>query len=298
MEQGTLWARIRTTTEHALRSGALLPIRTNQAVIEEAGLRYFVRVLESLKRKDQARKNQDPAPEQAKAADPFLPPERDLTVGPVSDTHVAVLNKYNVVENHLLIVTRRFEEQTLLLTQADFDALWLCMSEYESLGFYNGGSEAGASQRHKHLQAVPLPLGADGPAVPTEPLFPPAPAGEVTSVSRFPFLNVFARLDPALAGSPVAASRVSYGLYGRMLVRAGMQAPVPGEATPQSRPYCLLMTRAWMLLVPRSQEFIDGISLNALAFAGSFFVRDREQLELLRQRGVMKALAEVSVPAR
>jgi len=91
---------------------------------------------------------------------------------------------------------------------------------------------------------------------------------------------------------------VSHGLYGRMLVRAGMQAPVPGEATPQSRPYCLLMTRAWMLLVPRSQEFIDGISLNALAFAGSFFVRDREQLELLRQRGVMKALAEVSVPAR
>src|SRR5512143_1511217 len=46
MEQGTLWTRIRRTTEQAVASGALLPIRTNQAFIEEGGIRFLVRVLE------------------------------------------------------------------------------------------------------------------------------------------------------------------------------------------------------------------------------------------------------------
>jgi ATP adenylyltransferase len=295
MEQGTLWTRIKKTTEQAVESGALLPIRTHQAIIEEEGIRFLVRVLESLKRKDEARKNQDRAPEQAKA-NPFLPPEPALSVGPVSDTHMAVLNKYNVVEYHLLIVTREFEEQTMLLTPQDFEALWICMAEYESLGFYNGGSEAGASQRHKHLQVVPLPLGADGPAVPTEPLFPPGPGGMLTRVPQFPFLNVFTWLDPGLVDAPSVAAQETYSLYCRMLSRAGMTPPLPGEAAVQSLPYCLLVTRSWMLLVPRSREFTLGVSLNSLAFAGSFFVRDREQLEQLRSYGVMNSLRDVALP--
>jgi sulfate adenylyltransferase (ADP) / ATP adenylyltransferase len=293
MERGTLWKRIRKTTEQAVTSGALLPIRTNQAVIDEEGVRFLVRVLESLKRKDEARWNQDRAPE-AKP-NPFLPPEPDLLVGPVSSTHVAVLNKFNVVENHLLIVTREFEEQTMLLTPADFEALWACMVEYDSLGFYNGGPGAGASQRHKHLQVVPLPFSPEGPSVPVEPLFPSGPGGQLTRVPKFPFLNVFTRLDPGLAYSPSAAARETYGLYCRMLSRAGMKSPVPDKATIQSLPYCLLVTRSWMLLVPRSRELTQGVSLNALAFAGSFFVRDREQLEQLRSYGVMNALRDVSL---
>ncbi len=293
MERGTLWSRIRKTTEQAVASGALLPIPTNQAVIDEAGVRFLVRVLESLKRKEEARKNQDRAPE-AKV-NPFLPPEPALTVGPVSDTHVAVLNKFNVVDNHLLIVTRGFEEQTMLLTLADFEALWTCMAEYESLGFYNGGAEAGASQRHKHLQVVPLPFSPEGPAVPLEPLLPDLSPGRLAAIPKFSFLNVFTRLDPALADSPAAAARETFGIYCSMLSHAGMRAPLPGEPTSQSQPYCLLVARSWMLLVPRSREFTQGISLNSLAFTGSFFVRDREQLEQLKSYGVMNALRDVSL---
>ena len=32
------------------------------------------------------------------------------------------------------------------------------LAEFDGLGFYNGGETAGASQPHKHLQIVPLPL--------------------------------------------------------------------------------------------------------------------------------------------
>jgi ATP adenylyltransferase len=56
------------------------------------------------------------------------------------------------------------------------------------------------------------------------------------------------------------------------------------------------MTRQWMLLVPRSREFFNSISINSLAFAGSFFVRNKEQMELLKKHGPMTALKSVALP--
>jgi ATP adenylyltransferase len=68
-----------------------------------------------------------------------------------------------------------------------------------------------------------------------------------------------------------------------------------GEAR-QSVPYNLLLTRAWMLLVPRSKERFETISVNALGFAGSFFVREEAQRQALKRAGPMAALEAVSLP--
>jgi ATP adenylyltransferase len=64
----------------------------------------------------------------------------------------------------------------------------------------------------------------------------------------------------------------------------------------QSMPYCLLVTRQWMLLVPRSREHFEDISLNALAFAGSFYVANELQLQRLRSFGPFNALKAVTLP--
>jgi ATP adenylyltransferase len=61
-------------------------------------------------------------------------------------------------------------------------------------------------------------------------------------------------------------------------------------------PYNLLATRRWLLLVPRLREFFEGISVNALGFAGSLLVKNAAQLEVLRTRGPMTALQSVSLP--
>jgi ATP adenylyltransferase len=203
-----------------------------------------------------------------------------------------VLNKFNVVEHHLLIVTRGFEDQDTLLTLQDFEALWFCMTEFNNLGFYNGGREAGASQQHKHLQLVPLPLAPEGPAIPIEPLFDGVGApGEPCAIPAFSFLHSFVRLTPDIARDPAAAAKTSFALYGEMLHSVGLNTPDASRLVVQSMPYCFLVTRGWMLLVPRSQEFFDGISLNSLAYAGSLFVRDEGQLARLKTFGPMKALA-------
>lgn len=295
LKKGTLWEGIVAATERGLRSGALLPVATNHAFIENNGIRFFVRVLSSLGRKDEARKKQDAEATSGKIVNPFLPPEKDLTVADITDTHLAVLNKFNVVKHHLLIVTRHFEDQDTLLTLKDFEALWLCMAEYDGLGFYNGGRDAGASQRHKHLQLVPLPLAPEGPAIPIGPLIDNAAApGELCTVSAFPFVHSFVQLAPDLVRDTAAAAKISFQLYGAMLQSAGLNAPDASRLIVQSMPYCLLVTRGWMLLVPRTQEFFDGISLNSLAYAGSLFVRNEEQLEQLRSFGPMAALTRAA----
>jgi len=50
------------------------------------------------------------------------------------------------------------------------------------------------------------------------------------------------------------------------------------------------------ILLPRRAEKCQGISANALGFAGTFLVRDREELARLTEKGPMAVLEAVRVP--
>ncbi|CAB3798301.1 hypothetical protein LMG28614_04734 [Paraburkholderia ultramafica] len=296
LRPGTLWPAILRQTEHALQRGALRPIETVQTVLEERGIGFVVRQVSSLARKEKARQTHKAEAGTRSAVNPFLPYDPDLFVADLSDTHVALLNKYNVIDHHLLIVTRCFKPQEALLELADFAALTAAMPEFDGLGFYNGGAESGASQRHKHLQIVPLPLGEAGPPLPIESVLEPDCMDEpIGTVPGLPFLHAFARLELAPAGSRHPA-HAALDCYHALLAAAGLSAvEVDGELH-QSAPYNLLVTRRWMLLVPRHSECVEGISVNALGFAGSLFVRDEAQLEVVKRLGPMSVLQRVALP--
>jgi ATP adenylyltransferase len=294
--KGTLRQSVAKASENAVVTGALLPIPTGYEFVHDGGAAFFVRILASLSRKDEARKKQA-SQELGRAVNPFSPYEKDLFVTDISETHVAVLNKFNVVENHLLIITREFEDQEMLLTRQDFDALLACLIEYDSLGFYNGGEAAGASQSHKHLQLVPLPLAPEGPRVPIEPLLAAAEFREgMGQIRGFPFLHAFIRLEADALKSAGQSAEEIFGLYCDMLRLTGLRAPSGKGRDRQSGPYCLLVTRDWMLLVPRSREFFHGISINSLGYAGALLVRNREQMDILKKYGAMSALRDVGLP--
>lgn len=271
-------ATVDRVTAAALRSGALQSIATEQRWIEQDGVRFLVRKVSNLARKHLAKPD--------KAVNPFLPYDPALFVAVISDTHVCLLNKFNVIDRHLLIVTRTFEDQEALLSAADFEALSICMAEIDGLGFYNGGIVAGASQPHKHLQLVPLPMAAEGPRVPIEPLL--AAAGSVGTAGRvpgLPFRHAFARLGEA---------ETIHERYRALLAATGIEPVAAGGEVRQSAPYNLLLTREWMLLVPRSRECFETISVNALGFAGSLFVRDAEQMKTIEDHGPMTVLRRVA----
>ena len=282
----------------ALASGGLQPIETTQTFVDDGGVRFVIRVATNLARQAAARERQDPSHRAGgPPPNPFLPHEPALFVADLTDTHLALLNKFNVLDHHLLIVTRRFVHQETLLDEADFTALSLAMADHAGLGFYNGGAVAGASQPHKHLQWVPLPLAEPGPAVPIAPLLPTARrAGEVGIVPGLPFRHAFVALDPARAAQPRTFAEALHAGYRAALRAVGIAAVHRDGELWQSAPYNLLITREWLLLVPRRQECEAGISINALGFAGSLFVRDQAQCALLRRRGPLAVLRAVTAP--
>jgi len=295
-----LWQDIVAATKNAIRTGAQFPIPTDYEFVEDSGIRFFVRILSRLQEKDEARKKQQEVSlSEGKSANPFLPYDKNMFVADISETHIALLNKFNVVEHHLLIVTRHFEDQETLLTTHDFAALWACMSEYNGFGFYNGGEEAGASQRHKHLQMVPLPLSPEGPEIPIDPLLKEARFDdELGTIPAFPFSHIFAILEENIVASPYNAARKTFELYSIMLEKLGLESPLSDILKIQSNPYCLLLTRQWMLLVPRSREFFDSISINSLGFAGTLLVRDSKQMDLIKKVGPMNVLKSVAFPVK
>jgi ATP adenylyltransferase len=291
-QTGLLLQAITQTTEQALACGALQPIDTTQAVIRQAGVDFLVRSVASLPRKRQAGKA-----DRAKGPDfnPFLPPEAELTVAEVSGSHLAILNKFNVIDRHLLIITRQFEHQERLLNHADFAALWRCLQEFDALGFYNGGKLAGASQRHKHLQLVPLPLAPDIRGTPMDPLWSDVPVvGEPLSLPVLPFRHRFLRLPELPLADTQANAEHSLRAYQQMLNLLGISVVMRQDGAYQAMPYNLLMTRRWMLLVPRTLEFFHGISINSLGFAGSLFVPRQADLETVERFGPMSFLQAVT----
>lgn len=42
----------------------------------------------------------------------------------LSESHTLLLNKFNIVPHHVLVVTRDFQQQTDLLKLGDFEATW------------------------------------------------------------------------------------------------------------------------------------------------------------------------------
>jgi ATP adenylyltransferase len=289
---GTLAAAAAARTRAALAAGALQPLATECEIIVDGGLAFTVRRLASDARKEALRAAATTDP--ALPRNPFLPYDRALFVADITNGHVALLNKFNVVARHLIVVTRRFEHQERLLDAGDFVALAACLREFPALAFYNGGPAAGASQPHRHLQLVPLP--EDGTAL--APLLAAAPRTDSPfALPALGFRHAFAWLgDWAATGIDTAAATLARA-YAGLLAATGIGRLERDDGEWQSLPYNLLATQRWMLVVPRSCECFGPVSVNALGFAGSLFVRDAASYEHLRQAGPLAVLRGVALPS-
>lgn len=276
---GTLWSTLLERARRARRRGALRPFATETRTLEEHGVAFQVHAVTSLAHR----------PRVSHRGDPFLPPDADLVVAGVDAEHLCVLNKYPVLDHHALVVTRRFEPQESVLTPGDFAAWWRCLLEYHALGFYNSGAIAGASQPHKHMQLVPLPL-APGPyAVPFDAwLAGLAPDTALGRVPRAPFRHAFRWFGRHAGGASLRArADEAHRLYRLMLAEIGFDPDAPG-------PYNLLLTRRYLLLVPRLHDRYEAIAVNALGFAGSFFVPTPAALDVISRAGPVAVLRHVS----
>ncbi|MFW6316462.1 MAG: ATP adenylyltransferase family protein [Cyanobacteriota bacterium] len=285
------WRTVQITTKSATESRALQPIPTEYEIIEDQGIPFLVRILKTLIKKEAEKEKQAQHKEKTgEDFDPFLPYEKELFVSDISDTHICLLNKYNVVENHLLIVTREFEAQENLINHADFTALCACLQKVNGLGFYNSGKDAGASVKHKHLQLVPYSLAPNLEQIPITPALKMAEfSGEIGEIPLFDFRHSFTWLNLNWEASPETIAQKILSYYQTLL-----QA-VNGE---DHTNYNFLMTREWMLIVPRKQEKFHSIGINSLGFAGAILVKNQAELQLVKETSPLAVLASVGKPIR
>lgn len=259
-----LWQQLVAVAARAQQNGDLVSIPNEFEVVHDHEIPFVIRYAPQLVDKIRATKK----PSQR---NPFLPPEPNLCVSAIGSEHQLVLNKFNVLEHHGLLITNEFIEQTDQLRLSDFQAVEMLLRTKDSLVFYNGGKNAGASQPHRHFQWVPRDFGAG--ELPVQVAIDACRHHECAQI--FPFEHRLFWL-PDYRGETLwdAWLKLEYAW----------------------RSYNLLVTREWMLVVPRSAESVDGISMNCLAFAGGLLATNAEQFEWIKTQGPINLLQQVCEP--
>ncbi|MDB4942772.1 MAG: Ap4A phosphorylase [Labilithrix sp.] len=289
---------VRAVSSRALAAGALVPLALETQVVLEDGVPFEVLHAPALAQKA-LRTALSSGAKAAVPFDPFEPFEPAMFVADVETgqeaagggtSHVIVLNKFPSMREHVVLITRRDAPQLEPPTNADLVALAQLLHAAPGLAFYNGGPLAGASQEHKHFQLVPR----DRPW-PIEGLLAGGPARGV--VRGLAYRHAFVRHAFVEARSPDHGA----DLLGRALRDAAALIDLDLEA-PRLAPVNLLLTRTWLMLVPRTHEHglpaaddrPADLSLNALGFMGVVLARSAASIPLLVERGIMRTLADVT----
>lgn len=286
-EAGPFMQKVDERSDAAIAAGALLPVEAHEVTLECDGLPFRIRHVKALEQKQAM-----PGGPRDPNFNPFLPPDPELTVGPVGEHHLAILNKYPVSPRHLVLARKEFAEQTTPLELKDFQALAHILCASGGLGFYNGGAPAGASQRHKHVQWVPATADNASLRIFRSALDPDAREHTVFIHLQLPMRHCFVRV---LAGQGLDETRSAQSMllgYERALETLQLKPDEQGHLPPTN----MLVEDGWMLVVPRSKEHFAEVSLNALSFAGVLYVRAQEQIDAIREAGPLAALAAVACP--
>ncbi|WP_275451427.1 phosphorylase [Photobacterium sanctipauli] len=264
-EPNMFWQTANFVTQKALEDGALLPIATEAITIAENGVNYLVHTL-SANAQSKPIATPQRSPLDKIPANPFLPYEPALYVAEAGDHHVCLLNKFPVLSPHLLICSKTFVPQSALLERSDFAAWLLGLKSDSSLGFFNSGPDAGASQTHRHMQLVQTGI----------------PLESVIASGELPFKHCLYLFETEQDAGYL------YQCYLDAVDRLEMSQHVGKEC----EPYNLLLTKRWMLVLPRSRNNIEGVFANGFNFTGRFLVKRPEQLAWLTKYGLMNYLKD------
>lgn len=272
---------------YALQVGALQPIQFHVEAVQTHDADFQVCWIPALSAKANGLPTGFPGGPHNPDVNPFLPPDPTLTIGRLGDYHHAVLNKFPVCNHHLVIPRVEYADQRSPLQYEDFLALSLLLTEYGGLGFFNGGPQAGASQHHLHVQWLPEDS-AHASLLPFVRDLDPDLEYELQHHKHWKFSHAF--MYVGLSTDPHEYARELYHCYQLLCQQLSLRVDAEGFITP----FNLLIHQGWLLVVPRSQNQINNISLNALSFAGVIYVREKEHIQFVKDTGVLQVLQAVA----
>ncbi|KAJ1504901.1 bifunctional AP-4-A phosphorylase/ADP sulfurylase, partial [Coelomomyces lativittatus] len=161
--------------------------------------------------------------------------------------------------------------QSQPLDQIDFENLSSVLQAFgDFIAYYNCGTCTGASVEHRHIQVIPSST--------------PPPLSTFICNSDGPTLLGFHYVWTRLTSlTPINL----YKNYQDLLHQI--------SSFPLFPQHNCLITKSWMMLVPRSKASAFGISINAMGYTGCVLVDTQEKLTWLKDHGVLKLLQEVGV---
>lgn len=259
-------------------------------------IQFYVKIISSEKfTKKSKLPQQIPIPANV---DPFSAENyKGLFISELSKTHVLLYNKFHLVPYHVLIVTKKFEHQNSLLNAQDFAASLLVMKSLDGFVFFNSGPEAGASQEHKHLQAIPY-SSFPNQSIPIETLIEKDEATlgneELFTLPVFKFKHIFCKLTPSITkklreNNVAEKGEILADAYRKCLVSLGnMDLKIS---------YNLVLTKKWMFMVLRkTEQAMNKVKINAVGYTGSFAVRSVEEYDFILSQDPFNILTLVSFP--
>lgn len=264
-------------------------------------IQFYVKVISSEKFAKPKAEKSVAAPR--KKVDPFAAEYRNnILIQELTDTHTLLYNKFPLVPYHVLVVTNQFENQLSLLNENDFHATLMVMKSLNCFVFFNGGANAGSSQEHKHLQAVPY-SSFPNQAIPLDTIIQTVdikyeendnPVNYGT-LPFFKFKHVLCRFNPSITKgmntkSIIYKSKILRDAYLECLKRL--------NNTDLSIAYNFILTKRWLFVVLRKCEVaLDMVKINAVGFTGSFAVRSDEEYEFVRNQDPINILHSITYPA-
>ncbi|KAF8919900.1 ATP adenylyltransferase-domain-containing protein [Mucidula mucida] len=293
-----------------LESGELLFFPSTVHHHTEDGFQYEIRLCPALQKKTPFAEK--PVDTTDHLPDPFNPPYNpNLFVGYLrtadsEEEYVILMNKYSVVRDHFLIVTKEFKSQNLPLMPDDLVSAYSLIAagdrdRQNMFAFYNCGNLSGASQPHKHIQIIRIDDN-DGP--PVEKLArsvrletPDKPF----SLTSLPYANHVYRLPRRFSSLPTADIEDELAKAFISLLDLAISTIRHAADYPPGKPsYNFILTLEHMYIIPRSEEWYmlptgDKLSVNSLGFAGMLLVKSDAEMEAVKAEGVGKILRGVGL---
>jgi len=292
-----LWYKVQKTDAIARRSGSIVCFESTTEVVSDGGLQWIIRFAPSLMKK--------PSISTSEAKLSFFDPfdeknlDRNVYIDTLFGTHNLLLNKFCVLPLHVVLVTKVFQYQDQSLNEIDFRAIWHIMTNLDPIVFFNCGKNSGASQPHKHIQAIPL--SSFGDDISDSILSPELVLlknregnNDLFRIPQFLFRHICCKIEQGLNKQLTTRGIEEFltGCYQELLTE---------NLENEMQSYNFIMTRKWMLLVPRSREnFISKnsitISLNSLAFIRLLLAKNEDELQLIKTIGPLEILKSVTFP--
>lgn len=241
-----------------------------------------------------------------------------MTVVPqLPPSHALVLNKFAVVPEHSILITRAAKPQAHVLEADDLAAALACVRAYaaaahshdkgaeavsgggdgvgssagELFVFFNSGPHSGASQPHRHLQLLPVEQMRAGLGD-SSSSWGVLAEGSDEQLRGLPFAVLREAIGPDTSAEDLHAKYV--GLYRRAarLVSPEDGEDVPGEGEARFS-YNMALTSRAIALCPRVAEGapitdrdgreIGQVQLNGTLLAGTALVKNQELYDAIRE---------------